>query len=46
MEVERETQSERERAVEVEGGVAGNVGGARCRRERGRMTAKEGRRTL
>ena len=32
--------------MEVEGGVAGNVGGARCGRERGRMTAKEGRRTL
>jgi hypothetical protein len=44
VEVERE---ERERAVEVEGGVAGNVGGARCGRERGRMmTAKERRRAL
>ena len=33
--------------MEVEGGVAGNVGGARCGRERGRMmTVEERRRTL
>ena len=34
------------RVVEVEGGVAGNVGGARCGRERGGMRADEGRRRL